>query len=188
MIKSWWLVALIIIGVLLGAGVLLLATRPPRGEAITLLPVPTQAPITVYVSGRVNQIGLYTLPPGSRVNDAIQAAGGLAADADNNLINLAEILVDGEQIIVPSIPPTAANNNNSRGENPVSILMVDINSATLDQLDTLPEIGLKTAQTIIDYRNANGPFTKIEEILDVPGIGQATFEKIKGLITTGTSP
>jgi len=188
MIKSWWLVALFIISVLLGAGVLLLITRPPRGEAITLLPIPTQAPITVYVSGRVNQIGLYTLPPGSRVNDAIQAAGGFAADADSNLINLAEILVDGEQIVVPSLLPTAVTNSNSRGENPISIPLVDINSATLDQLDTLPEIGLKTAQTIINYRNTNGPFTKIEEILDVPGIGQATFEKIKGLITTGTSP
>jgi competence protein ComEA len=67
-------------------------------------------------------------------------------------------------------------------------IRIDINLATLEQLESLPEIGEKTAQVIIDYRNANGPFKKIEEILDVPGIGPKTYDQIKDLITVGTSP
>jgi len=185
--KNWWLAGFIIIGVLFGVGVLLIVTRPPRGKAIELRPPPTQAPIMVYVSGSVNQTGLYTLPPGSRVNDAIQAAGGFTVDADRNALNLAELLEDGKQIYVPDLLPTPASGSVTRSGNSV-INQVDINTATLEQLDTLPEIGPKTAQNIIDYRITNGPFTRIEDILDVPGIGQVTFEKIKDLITAGTSP
>jgi len=92
----WWLAAFIIMGVLLGVGILFLVTRPPRGEPIVLLPAPTPAPITVYISGSVNQPGLYALPTGSRVNDAIQAAGGFTGEANTGVLNLAEILEDGE--------------------------------------------------------------------------------------------
>ena len=81
--KHWyWLGAFIVVGILLGAGVLILVTRPPRGSPITLLPAPTAAPISVYVSGYVHQPGLYSLQPGSRIDDAIQAAGGFADDAN----------------------------------------------------------------------------------------------------------
>jgi len=183
----WWLAAFIIVGVLLGVGILFLVTRPPRGEAITLIPAPTLAPITVYVSGNVNQAGLYALPSGSRVNDAIQAAGGFTEAANTGILNLAEILEDGEQIDVPGIIPPNPTPGLSRSINP-SLTLVDINTATLEQLDTLPEIGPITGQNIIDYRNANGPFTKIEDIQEVKGIGPVTFEKIKDLITVGTSP
>jgi competence protein ComEA len=183
----WWLAAFIIVGVILGVGILFLVTRPPRGDPIALLPAPTPAPITVYVSGNVNQAGLYALPPGSRVNDAIQAAGGYTADANAGVLNLAEILEDGEQIDVPGILYLDPTTSVSRSVNP-SLELVDINTATLEQLDTLPEIGPITAQNIIDYRNANGLFTRIEDIQDVKGIGAVTFEKIKDLITVGTSP
>ena len=183
----WWLAAFIIMGVLLGVGILFLVTRPPRGEPIVLLPAPTPAPITVYISGSVNQPGLYALPTGSRVNDAIQAAGGFTGEANTGVLNLAEILEDGEQIKVPGIMPPDPASGMSRSINP-SLTLVDINIATLEQLDTLPEIGPITAQNIIDYRNANGAFAKIEDILDVKGIGPMTFEKIKDLITVGTSP
>lgn len=183
----WWLAAFIIVGVLLGVGVLLLVTRPPRGKPIELLPPPTQTPIMVYVSGEVKEAGLYTLPPGSRVNDAIQVAGGFTYNANTSMLNLAELLEDGEQIDVPELTSPSATSSGNRSINPSSIL-VDINSATLQQLDTLPEIGLITAQDIIDYRNVNGPFGRIEDIMDVPGIGQATFNKIKDLIKVGTSP
>jgi competence protein ComEA len=186
--KTWlWLVGFFIVGVLLGVGVLFLVTRPPRGEPIALIPAPTPAPITVYISGNVNQAGLYALPPGSRVNDAIQAAGGFTQDANIGLINLAEILEDGEQIDVPAVIPADSTPGASKSIIQ-SIPLVDINIATLEQLDTLPEIGPITAQNIIDYRNANGPFAKIEDIQDVKGIGTVTFEKIKDLITVGTSP
>jgi competence protein ComEA len=186
--KQWyWLAALLIVGVLLGVGVLFLVTRPPRGAPIVLLPAPTPAPITVYVSGKVNRAGLYTLPSGSRVNDAIQAAGGFSDDANTGLLNLAELLVDGEQIDVPEITTTSITEGGVGLSNP-SLTLVDINTASVEQLDTLPEIGPKTAQNIIDYRNANGPFARIENIMDVTGIGQVTFDKIKDLITIGMSP
>ena len=188
MYKQWyWLAGFIIVGVLMGVGVLILVTRPPRGSPITLLPAPSPAPIMVYVSGEVNRAGLYALPPGSRVNDAVQAAGGFSSAANTGAYNLAKILDDGEQINVPGLTSPTSTGSITKYIAP-SIELVNINSATLDLLDTLPEIGPKTAQNIIDYRNANGPFTGIEDIMDVSGIGQATFEKIKDLITTGTTP
>ncbi len=185
--KSWWIVAFLVVGILLGMGILWLIARPPRGAPIELLPPPTEAPIMVYVSGAINQVGIYTLPAGSRVNNAIQAAGGFSAEADTQALNLAELLEDGEKIDVPYLSANPPSGGVSRGGNPKTGL-IDINSATIDQLDTLPEVGPKTAQNIIDYREANGPFLTIEALLDVPGIGPLTFEKIKDLITAGTSP
>ncbi|MGE5124104.1 MAG: helix-hairpin-helix domain-containing protein [Acidobacteriaceae bacterium] len=191
MAKSWWLVAFLIVGVLLGAGVLLLVTRPPRGEAVVLLPPPTTAPILVHVSGGVRQPGLYELPPGSRVDDAIQAAGGYSSEADITSTNLAQFLQDGEQIDIPEkipyLTPTPQPESQTRIISTAPGL-VNINTATLEQLDTLPEIGPKTAQKIIDYRDAHGPFATIEEIQDVSGIGPVTFDKIKDLITIAASP
>lgn len=188
MIKSWWWqAAFIILSILFGVGVLLLITRPPRGKPIELLPAPTQSPIMVHVNGAVNKVGLYALPLGSRVNDAIQAAGGFTDNANIDVLNLAKTLEDGELVYVPEL--------GSPGQAPIQpgmdsspLILVNINIAELEQLDTLPEIGPKTAQNIIDYRNANGPFESIEDIQNVPGIGQVTFDKIKELITTGTSP
>src|SRR4030042_4855998 len=168
-------------------GGLLLVTRPPGGEPIELLPPPTPAPFMVYISGGVNKPGLYSLPAGSRVNDAIQAAGGFSEIAITSEINLAELLEDGEQIDIPQSIAPSATYSQTRSGNPSPIL-IDINTATLEQLDTLPEIGPKTAQAIIDYRNVNGPFARIEDLLDVSGIGSATFNKIKDQITAGTSP
>jgi competence protein ComEA len=186
--KQWyWLAGFIIIGVLLGVGVLFLVTRPPRGSPIILLPAPSPAPITVYISGRVNKAGVYALPSGSRVNDAIQAAGGFSEHANSGALNLAKILGDGEQIDVPELITGTLAGGNAKSTD-LSFIMVDINTATLEQLDALPEIGPKTAQEIINYRNTNGPFAVIEDIMNVPRIGQATFDKIKSLITVGTSP
>jgi competence protein ComEA len=193
--NRWWEAAFIVVGVLLGTGVIFLVSRPPRGEPIILLPVPTPAPIMVYVQGAVNHPGLYTLPRQSRVNDAILAAGGFSEQADISSLNLAEILQDGDQINVVTIHNTPAD---EAGINPsttsptqqanLSPTIININTATLDELDTLPEIGPKTAQAIIDYRNTYGLFTKIDDILEVNGIGPVTFEKIKDMITVGTPP
>jgi len=191
--KTWWYLAFIGVGVLLGAGVLLLVTRPPRGEPITLLPAPSPAPITVYVTGSVNTEGLFALPPGSRVNEAILAAGGFSADADSGAINLAGILEDGQQVNVPAIvtPPVSGGMTRANGggvPQPAGVILVNINTATLEELDTLPQVGPVTAQSIIDYREANGLFSTIEDLMEVDGIGQATFDKVKDLVTVGTSP
>lgn len=183
----WWLAGFIIVGILLGAGVLFLITRPQRGEPIRLLPAPTQSPIMVYVSGEVIKEGLYTLPAGSRVNDAIQEAGGFTENANTGALNLAKILVDGEQIEVATVSQPEATQNGSDIFT-ISSTLVNINTASLEELDTLPEIGPKTAQNIIDFRNSHGHFATIEDILDVPEIGPGTFDKIKDLITVGTSP
>jgi competence protein ComEA len=185
--KIWWVASFIIVGVLLGAGVLILVTRPPRGSPITLLPAPTLAPITVYVSGNVNQSGIYSLPPGSRINDAILAAGGFADNTNTSEINLAQILTDGEQINVPGLISPAATGI-AGGQVDLVGSVVNINTASLALLDTLPNIGPKTAQDILDYRVANGPFDTIEEIMEVPGIGQGKFDAMKDLITIGMSP
>ena len=185
--KMWWIGAFIVIGVLAGAGVLLLVTQPPRGEPVLLKPAPTAAPITVYVSGKVMQPGLYSLPFGSRVNDAIQAAGGFSEQANSWATNLAKVLEDGEQVNIPAIIPDTGIGNAPRSITGPDVL-IDINVATLDELDALPEIGPITAQRIINYRDANGPFNAIEDLLEVEGIGDVTFSKIKDLITVGMPP
>lgn len=184
--KSWWYFGVLgILGLLLGAGILVLVTRPPRGEPVLLLPAPTLAPITVHVDGAVNDPGLYTLSPGSRVDDAVRAAGGFTSSASTHLLNLAEIIEDGQLVYVPGAA-SPGNPGSSRGVNPPDLL-VDINSASIEQLDELPEIGPRTAEDIIAYRETNGPFTSVDDILDVPGIGQVTYDRIKPFITVGNS-
>jgi competence protein ComEA len=191
----WWIAAFIVVGILLGTGVIFLVSRPPRGEPIVLLPAPTPAPITVYVHGGVNQPGLYSLPQQSRVNDAIMAAGGFSNNGETGTLNLAEILKDGDQVSVPTLlnPTANAERSGQATASPAeptnsSPTMININTATIYELDTLPEIGPKTAQAIIDYRNTHGQFTKIDDILEVQGIGPLIFEKIRDLITVGTFP
>jgi competence protein ComEA len=183
----------ILVGLLLSAGILLISS-PPKGNAIQLNPVPTQGLIKVYIVGAVKNPGVYSLPRLSRVADVVRAAGGLDPSADENAINLAAQVSDGEKIIIPSIQINQANPNTitpspepmiqvPSKENPINI-----NNATPEQLDLLPGIGPTRAQDIITYRDNNGPFTSTEDIQDVPGIGQTTFERIKDLITVGDIP
>jgi competence protein ComEA len=187
---------------LLAAGLILLAARQPSGAPVTLLPLPSPAPLVVHVNGAVAQPGVYTLPVGSRVQDAIDAAGGFALEADEQSLNLAAALEDGSQITVlrqlpaaePPIPePTVITRGQgaplatpARSPTPKS-QKININTATQEELESLPMIGPVLAQQIIDYRTANGPFKKIEDIVDVPGIGAKTFEAIRDLITVSSS-
>jgi len=144
----------------------------------------TPAPIRVHVSGAVRQPDVYELPPGSIVKDAVEAAGGPADDADLDGVNLAVELRDQQQVYVPRqgevspMSPAVGGGGASAGP-------VNINTATAAELETLPGIGPKTADTIIEYREANGPFETIEDIMNVPGIGEGTFEKIKDRIAVG---
>ena len=191
--RTLWALAFGVMFGLLAAGALLLTTRPPEGEAIRLLPPPTPSPLVVQVSGAVMHPGLYKLAQGSRVQDAIQAAGGLAEGADDQGLNLAALVKDGDRLRVPYKPAEPAAGagppvRNGPLELPAGAAapgLIDINTASLQELDSLPGIGPVTAQKIVDHRQVEGPFTSIEAIQDVSGIGPATFEKIKDLITVG---
>ena len=190
-------------GVLAGfllAGVVFFISRLPSGETIALQPAPTLAPIAVDVTGAVTRPGLYKFPEGSRVQDAIDAAGGLLADANTTALNLAARLEDGQRLDIPykeGAAPVATeapvfsfsspdDTSSDATPEPSSSELIDINTATVEQLDTLPGIGPSTAQKIVDYRATNGPFAIIEDIMDVSGIGPATFDNIKNLITVGS--
>jgi competence protein ComEA len=186
--KTWWLLAIGIIGGLLGSGVIYLTSSQPRGEGITLLPPPTSAPIVVHIVGAVLEPGVYSLPIKSRQQDAIEAAGGFLSDANPQVLNLAAPLQDGDRIVVPTIPsdtPTLATNPSKSTivELPSSNTLININTASQADLENLPGIGPVKAQTIIAYRESNGSFGLIEDIQNVPGIGPKTFENLKSLIT-----
>jgi competence protein ComEA len=185
--KEWWKIAFGVLCGLLGAGLILLVARQPRGEAIRLLPPPTPAPLIVHVDGAVAQPGVYTLEAGSRVQDAIQVAGGLKPEANTASLNLAATLQDGSRVLVPTLPPPVTPDV-SGGAPPSRFSAspsnpVNINTASQAELESLPAIGPSLAQKIIAYRQANGPFQSIEEIMEVSGIGQKTFDLIKDLIT-----
>lgn len=170
-----------------GGIVLLLVTRPqpvqitiqPPVPTATAPPTATPAPITVYVTGAVSQPEtLFTLPSGSRVRDAIEAAGGTIDDADLEGVNLAGILRDGDQIHVP-----LSGGSQTALATPGGGSLVYINTAPLEALDTLPGVGPSLAQAIIDYRENNGAFASLEELDDVSGIGPALLEQIAELIS-----
>jgi len=192
-VKNWWKAVLGLVLGLLGSGVILLASSPPRGNPIQLLPPPTPVPVQVHISGAVNQPGVYTFPVNSRVQDAINAAGGFTDDASVNSINLAAPLQDGSQIWVPSLlqPQDPVFGNETQDDRdgdrspPAIELLININTATQEELESLPEIGPAIAGDIIAYRQTEGLFISIEEISKVPGIGPITYDEIKGLITVG---
>ncbi|SIN78053.1 ComEA family DNA-binding protein [Agromyces cerinus] len=140
--------------------------------------------VLVHVLGAVVRPGLVELDAGARVVDAIAAAGGLTPDADPAGVNLARPLVDGEQLAVPvvgQVPPPAAAGASVPGAGPADGL-VHLNTADLTELDTLPRIGPALAQRIIDWRDANGPFTSIDQLLDVAGIGDAVFAGLEPVV------
>ncbi len=190
----------VLLGVMAGfilAGALVFVSRAPAGEPIILQPAPTKAPVAVHVIGAVPRPGLYEFSEGARVQDAIDAAGGLLASANSNALNLAALLEDGQQLDVPykdgeepsetssspDLPGTDEPAQNDSSTENSDVDLVNINTATLEELDGLPGIGPTTAQKILDYREANGPFSVIEDIQNVSGIGPSTFDEIKELIT-----
>jgi competence protein ComEA len=188
----------VLLGVMAGfvlAGVLVYVSRAPAGEPIVLRPAPTSAPIAVDVVGAVPRPGLYTFLDSARVQDAIDAAGGLLAEADASALNLAALLEDGQQLVIPykagSEPTETVDLPSSETATPPPNSgedLVNINTATLEELDKLPGIGTVTAQKIIDYRLLHGPFAKIEDITNVSGIGgigSSSYNNIKDLITVG---
>jgi competence protein ComEA len=145
------------------------------------------AGVTVHVTGRVRQPGVQELPAGSRVADAVAAAGGTTAGADLERVNLARKLLDGEQVQVPTkgqplAAPPAPGAPASPGEaGPTQGQPLDLNTATAEQLEALPGVGEVTAQRIVAHR-AKQPFRSVEDLLDVEGIGERRLESLRGLV------
>ncbi len=188
-----WLVGLLL---LIGGGGSALALRSPAPTplalemptvvpSVTVAPTATAAPLVVYVSGAVHAPGVYTLPPESRVVDALNAAGGPTEDAAVQSLNQATRLSDGMQVHMPAqgeapAPPAPApvTDAASPGESD-STLPVRLNHASAAELETLPGIGPTLAARIIEYRTANGPFATIEAVGEVKGIGDKVLEEIR---------
>lgn len=152
-------------------------SAPP--PAATTAAAPPAALVVVDVVGAVRRPGLYRLAQGMRVADAVARAGGATRKADLALVNLAALLADGIQVVVPARTPGA-------GAVPASPSAptgpVHLNSATLEQLDALPGVGPVTAQKILDYRHQHGAFSSVDELDAIPGIGPARLDQLRGLV------
>lgn len=138
--------------------------------------------VVVDVAGAVATPGVYRLAQGSRVIDAVEAAGGATDDAVTSTVNLARVLQDGEQVLIPNQDDTEAATRQVVATNGVAPLPVNINTAGIEELDTLPGIGPSTAQKIVDDRERNGPFASPEDLKRVSGIGDKKYEQLAGLI------
>jgi competence protein ComEA len=137
--------------------------------------------VLVHAAGAVMEPGVYSLPAGSRVADLVDAAGGPAPDADLDQLNLAAPLVDGERVYVPRAGETVvAASSGTVADDAAGPL--DLNAATLEELDELPGIGPATARAIIDERERRGGFRSVDELLDVRGIGPAKLEDLRPLV------
>ena len=146
---------------------------------------PEQDLITVDVKGAVKSPGIYDLPVGSRVHDAVQKAGGLTEEADSKSLNLAQKISDEALVYVPTKGEEAASQQAASGTTPSTSKekKVNLNRASLEELKQVKGLGGKRAQDIIDHREANGKFKSVDELKKVSGIGAKTIEKLKDHVT-----
>ena len=170
----------VVVLALLGAGAAVLITAlTPHGQTSVIAPAPSPAAVSgaiyVHILGEVVSPGLYALHAGDRGVDAVAAAGGFTDRADPTALNLARPLDDGEQILIPAIGETPAGGPATDGR-------VNLNTADLAALDTLPGIGPAKAQAMLDWREQNGRFASVDDLLDVPGIGASTLDRLRDLV------
>lgn len=165
----------------------------PRGSAAprasSAAPsVPAGPLLVVDVAGKVRRPGVYRLPPGARVDDAVRAAGGLLAGVDPVSVNLARKLADGEQVLIglaASAAVGAPSGSAPAGPGAASTGSLDLNTATVAQLDALPGVGPVLAQHILDWRTEHGRFDSVDQLNSVTGIGDSKFADLKSLVTVG---
>lgn len=168
-----------------GEGLTLVKEEAVAGEtaADSAAPENASGEVVVHVAGAVSSPGIYTLPADSRVDDAVRAAGA-TADADLSQLNLAQKLADGQKITVPAAGETPAPADNAApSDSSQSGALVNINTATQEELETLPSIGEVRAQAIIAYREEHGGFRTTDELMEVSGIGEKIFADISPHIT-----
>lgn len=186
--KVWQSLAqMVLLGLFLlamaGALALVVRTARPQGVEV-LLPTPTPQPVVqVHISGAVAKPGRYILPLGARVEDALVAAGGALEGADLERLNLARPLADAEKVTVPlavqrGLPPGDEVPTASQ-----SSPLLDLNRADTTALEALPGIGPVLAQRIVEFRMRHGPFTQVDDLLKVQGIGPKTLERLRPLVT-----
>lgn len=207
--KDWWKIVISVLGTLLAVALIQLISAKPRGYPIQLEPLPSPSPLVVHVVGAVFHPAVYRLPAHSRVEDAIQAAGGFSPDANPKALNLAAWIEDGMQIAVPSLhesvdllqenpitsnltaettpDPFPAEQTTSAVQTtptmPKPTFPINLNTATSLELELLPQIGPVRAARIVAYREANGPFQKIEDVRKVYDISEEVYAEIRDLIT-----
>jgi competence protein ComEA len=197
--KGWRLITFGVLMGLFAAGAILLIAKPKYGTPIQLLPAPTLTKtsppkatetrklLQIQIGGQVATPGIYQLPKDTRLEDLIALAGGLTPLADTVRINFAAILSDGDYFYIPTadeeIPETAANSILNLNNRSLEIgFPINLNTAAQEELEALPGIGPTKAKAIIAYRETNGAFTSVDELLNVDGIGPATLETIIELI------
>lgn len=154
--------------------------------------VSASAASVVYVVGAVMHPGLYRLQPGARVNDAVERAGGLRADADPAAVNLAERLNDGEEIHVLRLgetasPPVRARRTRRKAPSPPPSQAIDLNAADASSLASIPGIGQTLAERIVAYRQLNGPFESLDELADVAGMTQRRIDAMTPYVRVNAS-
>ncbi len=183
------LVVLAAIGLVGGYGVAMRA-RPKATTIALASPSPKVADVKliyIHVGGAVRNAGLYRLPIGGRVDDAVRAAGGATDQADLDALNLAAKVKDGDKVLVPKRGATTTGGGPSAPAGPAApggaAGLVNLNSATIDDLETLPGIGPALAQRIMAFRTEHGGFRRVEDLLEVPGIGPKKFEELKDHVT-----
>lgn len=183
----------ILIGMFRGAtGVETVATEAsPSASASPGAAMPAATGVYVHVAGAVRHAGLYRLEVGGRVADALALAGGFADDADRDGVNLARPVADGEQIVVPvagaagdasAAAGGGAGGAGGAGAGGSAGGLIDLNTATKEQLDTLPRVGPAMADRIIAWRSENGRFTSVDDLLSVPGIGDKMLAALRDLV------
>jgi competence protein ComEA len=159
-----------------------IAESGPGAAQAVVSPTSSPAMLIVDVAGAVRTPGVYEFAEGERVVDAIERAGGPRPKADLSLLNLAAPLVDGTQILVPKIGPAVTGVPGETAPGSATGL-ININTASATELETLSGIGEVLAATIVEYRTQNGPFASVDDLLDVSGIGPATLEEIRDQVT-----
>jgi competence protein ComEA len=170
------LVLLLVAVIAAGAGAGAWAFARPDERTVEFI-IPTPGPITVHVTGVVAAPGVYTLPPGSRAQDAIDAAGGLSSSSP---VNLAAVLHDGQQLVVTEPPATRTPAETGTVTSPPNRL--DLNTASADELEQLPGIGPSRAAAIINFRDRNGLIKYADDLTAIDGIGPATVDAIRPLV------